>query len=397
MDLKENEWVFDPNAEVSGRRERVFKSLEDAVDAARSNGVVYVKCPKDAPVVEVRPVPWIDRGEVNVTFKPYRGCQPVLALKETDWEDAALFYVRDARLQFENLQFHLRPTKDGYKTHGVVAMVGNGQCAFKNCVITLEEAEKVRPDVVAVVVPKGVMKGPLPGKGPQVQFQDCFIRGQGDAVTVFRPGQPINLDAKNSLVALAGSFLKVDNASVAPGVVPEFETEVKLTNVTAYLTRHLVHLRAGRAGSGLVGARVTAQDCLFAAAAKESLVHLDAWPESETRNKLAWEGGRNVYGNFEKMLDQQPPEENVMAPTPVDQATWREFAGDKEVPVFLKVKFELPPLTERPLVQALPEQFRLKPDKRESHKYGVNLDELTKELPEPVSVKEAGPESSGEE
>jgi hypothetical protein len=104
--------------------------------------------------------------------------------------------------------------------------------------------------------------------------------------------------------------------------------------------------------------QVTANDCLFAAAANKALIHLEG-PDGEEQMKkvFGWAGKRNTYGGFDNLLEQQSAGEMVRT-LKYDPEAWKRFGNEEPEPRFVQVKFELPPLTQRALSQAVPEEFR---------------------------------------
>src|SRR5262249_24101492 len=151
---------------------------------------------------------------------------------------------------------------------------------FKDCVLTLEETREVQLAAATVADPSGVMRlgaPPASRPGPRLRFEGCFVRGAGDLVSV-KPSPAFDLRVEESLLALDGSLLVVAGCPRGPpaGTVGQ----VSLRRLTAYLTDHLVWLRAtkeeGKAGRGLALTQLgSVEDCLFAAAGGKALVHLE--------------------------------------------------------------------------------------------------------------------------
>jgi hypothetical protein len=371
----EGQKVVDPDAKPGTAG--VYRLVSQAVGDARPGDVILIR--HNGPV-PINPIPLVEANHRDLTLKPFPGFHPVLTLGKADERKAALFRLHDGQLKFEGLEFLIKPDQPEFESQAVVEMVGNGHCSFKQCVVTLEDAGGVRASVVRLADPGDTMiKMPtrVARTAPEVRLQDCFVRGQGDLLAV-RASRPFDLEANNVLVALAGSFLTVDgNAKEpAPGSDPQV---VRLARVTAYLTEHLVYLRAGKTGKGLVPTRVkSASDCLFAAAGGKTLVHLSGLDSEEVDRVFAWEGRHNAYSNFERVLDQRPLAEEGMAPKPFDQDRWQTFAKESDPqPLFLKVKFDVPSPEERPLAEALPAMFKVKADpKAELQDYGADIDQL---------------------
>jgi hypothetical protein len=238
----------------------------------------------------------------------------------------------------------------------------------------------------AMVMP-GV-KDPRPA--PEVKLENCFVRGDGDCLTV-RASRPFDFAIDNGILALAGSLARVKGGSAE--VPAAGGARINLNRVTTYLADHLVHLAAGPGGKGLGPTSVSAVNCLFAAAGPKSFIHLDG-PDTEKQMKelLSWDGRHNAYDGFDKLLDQQPAGE-AMVMLRYDQDKWRMFAneGDPQ-PLFMRARcFDWS--TDRPLAQAVPEDFKVKPEYRgQLQNYGASLgrDALPRLIqPEPPALEPA--------
>jgi serine/threonine protein kinase len=377
---KNHQKIIEPNA--SPFKEGVYRSVEEAVSAARKEKgevVLLIKHTGPLPITRIN----VDEADCQITLKAYPDYHPVLTLHSKNIEtNAALFRLHNGQLKFERLEFLLRPDSDKYEGQTVVQVVGNGQVKFDHCVFTLDD-KALRPNVVTLDEIKGIM--PMPGTraAPEVHFVNCFLRGQGDAVKV-PSSRPFELSVENSLVVLAGSFLIVEANSKEAALT---EAQVKLKHVTTYLTRHLIHLSAAAAGrsvKGLVPTRVNpVSDCLFVAAKDEPLILLEGVENDlQMKTLVYWEGKGNAYSGFEKMLTQRPPD--LMMLKQFKQEDWQTFTGnDNET--FLKVKFEVPPLSERPFSQAMPDEFRLKLDSE----YGASL----QQIPQPYVPEDVAPQT----
>jgi hypothetical protein len=337
--------------------------------------------------VAVEPI--VTKADVSLTIKPYPGCRPVLTLAEAPDEDVALFRLYHGQLKFEDLEFLLRPDRDGFLSQTVVAMAGYGRCSFKHCVFTLDPASRdVRLSAVTLLDSKGVMKMPTKTEGrtaPEVVVRTCLVRGQG-SLLAGRACRPYDLDVSNSLVALEGSLLDADGTPRE--MTAERGAQIKLARVTTYLTENLLHLYGSKAGKGFLTLRVEpATDCLFASPQGKPLVHLENLDsEEQMRRAFAWKGGNNAYSGFDKMMEMQPGDGEVVMRR-FDPEAWQRFANVADAdPRFLKQKLDFSSMEERPLTQALPEDFRLAAGVRqELGGVGAPLDEL----PRPWGVKES--------
>src|SRR5262249_17999403 len=150
----------------------------------------------------------------DLTLRPFPGSHPVLTFGETTDADAVLFQVQDGRLRLVDLEFLLRP-QARFDVQALVALAGDGRCAFKNCVITLDRGGQTTALAVATVPEVGkVMKVEMPTarpaeQGPQLSLENCFVRGDGDLVWG-RTSRPFELAATGTLAALTDSFLKLE-------------------------------------------------------------------------------------------------------------------------------------------------------------------------------------------
>ena len=93
-----------------------------------------------------------------MTLKPHPETKPVLTLGPTPDADAGLFRLYDGKLRLEGLQFQLLPPRDEFRTQTVVAFLGDGQCTFKDCVVTLEETRNVQMALATLLDPSTVMR-----------------------------------------------------------------------------------------------------------------------------------------------------------------------------------------------------------------------------------------------
>jgi hypothetical protein len=386
--------VVDPNG--AGGTERVYSTLTGALEDAQPGDEILIKTRKNNRWVEVSPVRL--KPNLGVTLKPFPDHHPILTLAATtDEEDAALFRLNHGKLALENLEFHLKPDKKGYKFQSVVAMKGNGLCVFKHCVVTLAgEDPGVRLSVVTLLDPRDTMVMPGvkdPRPAPDIKLENCLVRGDGDGLAV-RASRPFDFAIENGIAALAGSLVRVKGGGAdLPGGAAG---KIKLDRVTTYLGDHLVHLAAGPGGKGLAPTSVSAANCLFAAAGGKSFIHLDG-PDSEKQMKelFSWDGRHNAYDGFDKLLDQQPAGE-AMVMLRYDQDKWRMFANESDPqPLFMRARcFDL--ATDRPLAQAVPEDFKVKPEFRtQLQNYGASL--ARDALPRLTQPETPAPEPAGSE
>lgn len=367
--------VVDPAAErmVPGQ---VYRTLGQAVPDARPGDVILIKKDGELPIEPLR----LDGPSVDLTLRPYPDYHPVLTLGLTSDPDACLFRLSDGQLRLEQLEFALRPDKKEFRAQSVVTLAGVGRCSFKSCVATLdaEAAPQVPLAVVAMADPREVMRRgqaeSAPRQAPEVAFDGCFVRGRGDLVEV-RASRPLNLQAQNSLVALAGSFLSVEGSHDEPPPTPLLE--VTLDHVTAYLTGHLVLLHTSRDLKDHVPVRVReASNCLFASADQKFLVHVEGEvsDQARMRDRFTWAGSHNAYSNIRGMLDRLRPADGPEG--------WAQAFGHGDARWLRKLHFAGSP-KEASLTQTQPEAFRVAPqsEARDIQGYGADVAELPRPAP----------------
>ena len=376
--FRRDEKIVDPS--LVGSQEGVYRTLRQAVEDARPVDVILIKHNGPLPVDSVR----LEAPGMDIAIRPYKGYKPVLKLGNTTDSDAALFRLFDGHLKLEGLEIHLAPTTMQFKAQTVAAIMGDGQLTMKDCVVTLEESRETPLYMVTLADPTGsgvIRMDPQPAgqQQPSVHLENCFIRGAGDLMYV-RASRPFNLQVDNCLVALDGSFLIVDGAGKDPGM--RSRSEIVLKQMTAYLTNHLVWLRAsreeGRATKGLTPTYVqSATDCIFASATGKALVHLDGFDaEEQMKRSFAWgDSKHNLYANYDQLLDQVPfTEAEMMPPTPYGRQEWGEFTKDSD-PRFDRLRFVGVPTHDAVLAKILAADFRMKVDAN-LQTTGAELDRL---------------------
>jgi hypothetical protein len=280
------------------------------------------------------------------------------------------------QLRLIDLHFLLDPKAD-FRSQTVVAMAGDGECVFQHCTVTMESAADVALSVVQIADPNQVMKmenggPPKAAARPGVRFEESFVRGEGDVVVV-RVSRPMEVEAKNTLVAVDGSFLQTTAREDA--VPMGASVGVVLRESTLHVGQHLVRMKtAGGDTRGLVPLSCQAHDCLFLATENRALVHLDG-PETtgdKLRGLLVWNGSRNAYVGYMRMLD-QTPNDNSMALPPVEQQEWMRFTGESDA-AFKGVKLATPP--EGPLARVVPAAYTPRVDANLMGSFGAELDKL---------------------
>src|SRR5262249_52898050 len=148
--------------------------------------ILLIKQGKDR-LVEVDPSR-LDKPGIDLTLRPYPGHMPLLKVAQTSEKDAAMFRLHDGRIQFEQLEFILRPDQELFEAQSVVLMGGNASCSFKNCVVTMQPSEKIKHSrrvplsVVTLIDPDDAMKMPQRSgrAAAEIHFEDSFVRGEGE-------------------------------------------------------------------------------------------------------------------------------------------------------------------------------------------------------------------------
>ncbi|HEV8058953.1 MAG TPA: serine/threonine-protein kinase [Gemmataceae bacterium] len=376
---RRDEKVVDPKLE--GMQEGVYRTLRQALEDARAEDVILIKHNGPLPVDSVR----LERpGMEEITIRPFPGYKPILKLGNTTDSDAALFRLYDSHLRLEGMEIRLAPAGMQFKSQTVAAIMRDGKLSMKDCVVTLEEIPETPLYLVTLADPTGsgvIRMDPQPAsqQEPRVHLENCFIRGAGDLLYV-RSSRPFELHVENSLVALDGSFVIVDGAGKDP--VMRNRSEIVLKQVTAYLTNHLVWLRAsrdeGRATKGLTPTYMqSATDCIFASATGKALVHLDGFDaEEQMKRSFLWgDSKHNLYANYDQLLDQVPfTGGEMMPPTPYGRTEWGEFTKEPDVH-FDRLRFLGLPIQYTSLAKVPAADFRLKSESN-PQSYGAELDRL---------------------
>ncbi|MBY0528326.1 MAG: serine/threonine protein kinase [Gemmataceae bacterium] len=380
--------IVDPKATESGLG--VYPSIDQASKDCRAGDVILIR---HNGLLAIEPVR-LEKASTDVTIKPHPRFRPILTVGQASDTDVALFRVLDGKVNFEDLEFLLKPQRTEFKAQSVVMVAGDGQCSFKNCLATLEPAKDVPLSFATLADPSTVMKmEPMAPRqqGPRLRLENCFVRGDGDLVTV-RASRPFSLEIEDSLVVLDGSFLVVDGNPKEAPAKPSAHLSVR--QVTAVLSDHLVLLRAGKeeGKQGLVPMQVTqASNCIFhSMRGNRALIHLEGVDSDEQMKRIfSWgEGKQNLYSSFAQMLNQHPRGENAMPLPPYDQDKWVNFTSRETEPRFTKAKFLAWPVQDRPLSRTWAANFKVK--EPEGTKSGAPVDRL----PRPTGSGESEPPSS---
>ena len=395
-DMPANIRVVAPSQPADERQHR-YRTLKAAI--ADKSGDLTILIRSSEPL-EIEPEEF-GRSNMNLTIRPDGAHRPVLTLAATDIPNAAMFTVYNGSLTLKGLHFRVTPSpKDDSKGVSVVIVAGVGQCHIEDCVATLDTNDDTTPSLVALTSdPDSLSKPADKPRMPKVTLKDCVIRGKGNVVTV-RGSRPFDLEADNVLAALqkpeslqperptagtfekAGSFLVVIGQPKEPPLSPSI---VVLKNVTTYLSEAFLDLRGGESGDkksiGLVPTQARAQNCIFVAYGEPSFVSAAGVDrDTLTKTLLKWEGTRNLYGNFARMLDVKAPA-GAMPMMPADWSTndWRLFTGEA-VDSFPRVTFAHPPATEQQMLRAAPLDFRFKLSDMKSKRNEADANDIGADL-----------------
>ena len=383
--------IVDPT--VRGIVGETYETLPMAIASAKPGDVILIK----AQELRVDPLVLNKKSMSDVTVRAHPGYRPLLTLGDSADRESALFRLHDGKLAFEGLEFKLRPDRDEFTTQAIVDIVGEGQCTFKDCVITLDDTRGKSLALATLGDSSRVMKTDTASALPQVpilSLEDCFVRGQGDVISV-RSARAVELRMENTLVAVTGTVVDVE-AGAGEGSPPP-QIPIRLTRVTTYIGGNLVRLRTLTPGKEPLTVQVNpAIGCLFASADGKPLVQLIGMEASTEQMKslFSWEGGRqNAYSKFPAMLDQIPHGDEMPRP-PFDQNWWRNFTGETDAffPT-AAVKFAAPPDTPlgESLLTVIPARFKVRPD---SSLQNVGAD--VERLPRPGSISDATAASAPE-
>lgn len=296
----------------------------------------------------------------DLTIRADPGFRPVLTMKGEEAVNVpALFAIFNGKLQLEGLEIRLRPRRDKDGS-ALVSFFGDGECVLKNCLVTLERSEG--KTALAVLPDKRMRNTASSMRTPRLQIEGCFLRGQGDLLAMPR-GHALEVTIKNSLLALSGSLL--DMASDPKDgkddwLPPTTPLTLRLHKVTTYLGEHLIRLHAAKDIKELVKTRCRPGDCLFLPARSRPLVRLEGpeGDEKDLREKLSWEStGKNAYGSFTALLEQQSVGIMEKMPTLANQETWKNDVS-REFSSAYNVKLPAPPAADAAFTQLLPRMFR---------------------------------------
>ncbi|MFO0927529.1 MAG: hypothetical protein U0736_10890 [Gemmataceae bacterium] len=323
----------------------VYRGLDLAVRAARPGDVILIRHTGE---LKIDPIPLSKKEQGELTIRPARRFQPIVTLAETSEADAALFRVHDGQLRLEGLEFRL-PGRSPSRLQTVVALVGNGECVLRDCVVTLQRAGDRVLAVATLGEPGKVMKLDMPtlrsaSQGPRLALESCLVRGDGDVV-ISRVNRPFALDLKESMVLLSGSLVglepPLDDRMAGP---PQQRVRLGLDQCTTYLAGPLVRIAVAKDARGLLPVVCKVSNTLLVpAGAGRPLIQLtcdDAEERAGLRDKLTWTGSANAYGGYTSLtnLDSSDGVGSSMG-----MEKWKLLAGEENSTFGVKL-LELPPV-----------------------------------------------------
>ena len=126
----------------------------------------------------------------------------------------------------------------------MVALVGDGECTLRHCVVTLERSGDTPARAgdrggVGQGHEAGHAAGPHAEQGPKLTVESCFLRGDGDLLWS-KASRPFALDVKKTFAALSGSLLNIEVVGEAMAPPDSQKTQVALQDTTTYLGGPLV-------------------------------------------------------------------------------------------------------------------------------------------------------------
>jgi serine/threonine protein kinase len=366
--------VPEENAVSNGRRilivdptlkqthDRQYPNIQGALADSKGDEDVEIQLRFNGP----EPMAPLVVDKRKITIRPYPKSHPVLTLGESRDKNSHLFRILDGELILEALELRLQPDKP-LASQAVAEMIGDGKCTLRQCIVTLDPSKQQIPlAVVALNDADAVqmrMDQQMTGKIPQLMFENCLLRGQGDWI-VSHTGKPFDMTANNVWVALTGSVLSCDAPRDENTPGPDQPIHMRLNQVTAAAMQYLVWLRATQDFKAATRVEASATNCIFQATNGKSLLHLEGPPdpgEDRIKELIAWKPNQNSYSGFDNLLDNQPPMDKMPA-SPITRREWPDWPGEVDS------KFNFPPKPpamelvrpELPLALVLPEHFKLR-------------------------------------
>ncbi len=272
-------------------------TLNQALAAATDGDVIFIK---EGENREVKVWPITLESKISVTLMPYEGHRPLLVLKKgVKDKDTAMFKVQDGSLRVVGMEVSLDPSVEGFESQSFVHLGETAICRFTNCVFNLRTTSDVKLNVVTFIDLDKMVKGGTPTTASaRVSFDECLVRGRGDLV-LLRGCRRLQVDVKNSLIALDGSLLDIESANKQ---MPMDEgVRWKMSKTSVFVTESLFAMRSKSAGKGLSESQVDADNCLLVSIASEQqpIVLLATERTINLEKLLKWRGDKNYFANFD--------------------------------------------------------------------------------------------------
>ena len=232
----------------------IYPTVKQALGAAK-NGDTYVRHGDNSRDVIVSPAEF--EPGINVTLKPDTDYHPRLVLNKKFRDvETSIFKIRDGIHVFEGLEIVLDPGQNADVMQSVV-QIGEAHCIFRGCVFTLRAANREQLTVVNSIDLDRMMKAEVTRTG-KVEFHECFVRGKGDLVAL-NGCRLMDVDLRNSLVALDGSLLDIEPGSKAMAMKQGVRWEMDRSSI--YTTESVFALRS-KLGKVLTETQADVKNCL---------------------------------------------------------------------------------------------------------------------------------------
>ena len=291
----------------------VYPSIYLAIQYAKPGEVIQLR---HEGKLEVEAVELKKKEYADVTIKAARHFRPELVFREATTEpDSALFRLYDGKLRLEGLDITLEPSRSEElvenSSHGLLALIGNGQCVLRDCVINLNKGDipvtlASLHEVGKVMRVPGIPPNPSREQGPTVSLENCLVRGEGE-VLLARASRRVAVQLKNCVVALNGSLVRVEHGGGTEPLQPLMAQKMSLSlqQVTVYHAVPMVRLIARNDPRGMLPLEVEASSSLFLPSnGTESLIALEAPEGEDIEDKFRWiaRNGKNAYGKYPVLL-----------------------------------------------------------------------------------------------
>jgi hypothetical protein len=368
-----NQRIVDPNRKTNNG---YYNTLEEALTKPSPGDVILIRHNGE---LHVPPLRLPDTSSIDLTIKPEEGYRPILVLGNTREDKPALFRLHDGKFVLEGLELRLQPQRPEFKSQTLVALLGEGQCTFRNCVITLDsQGHDTFLSVCTLHDQDGLMKmattPAAPVQGAQLLLDTCLVRGDGD-LAACKSNRSFKVELNNVLAALKGTLLAL-KPTAESSLVGQGQLTVHMERVTSHLGGYLLHWKLDKEARNVSLPQLTAEKCEFLpTVTNNALIRLEL-PESEiesAREKLRIVGA-NACGGYSRLFDY--PLASQMTPDLLSSGQWQKFT-EANNSRFFRGKLAL---ADPPLVKMLPGQIKRDPE-LDTEEFGADLPALQKLLP----------------